>query len=320
MKKWIFIVLGLAVIAFVGYQYFNKNSTQEVSATYPTATVQKGKLEVKVSGSGSVQPVSSTDIKAESEKKIEEVLVDSGDAVTKGQELITFTDGSDPIIAPHKGIITSLTVSADQRVSVGEVVAHVTDYKNLQTVIQIDELDIPKIKVSQNVNIKANSFPDEAFSGKVTAISNEGTVTNGVSTFDVTIHIDNPKSLKVGMTAEASILTNSKDQALYVPVEAVHSINSQKYVVVSNGTAGGNTASTERKAVKTGLYNEDYVEITSGLTEGETVQLPAVSVNSNSNLRGMGRGGIGGFPGIGGGSGGRSWSGRSGGNGGRSGS
>ncbi|MCK7605522.1 hypothetical protein L3V64_003940 [Geobacillus stearothermophilus] len=57
-------------------------------------------LEVKVSGSGTVESVTSTDIQADGSKEVDEVLVSEGETVTKGEDLITFTDGSDPIEAP----------------------------------------------------------------------------------------------------------------------------------------------------------------------------------------------------------------------------
>lgn len=288
------LVIGILVVVFFGYQYYSsKTSSQTVSAQVRTATVQKGTLEVKISGSGTVQPVTSEEIKAkDNNNEIDEVLVVSGEEVKEGDELITFTDGSDPITAPASGIVTTLSVSAGERVTSGQVVAHVTNYKDLQTVVQIDELDIPKIKKDQTVSLKINAFPDHAYTGKVASVSEEGTSSNGVSTFDVTIHIDKPENLKVGMSTEASILTASKESALYVPLDAIHSSNGEKYVqVLSSTTSSQTNGRTEQKNVKTGLANEDYVEITEGLTEGEVVQLPQLATGSSSNTRGFMQGG-----------------------------
>jgi multidrug efflux pump subunit AcrA (membrane-fusion protein) len=296
MKKWIWIIITVLVIGFVGYQYYSsKNSTQQVSAQVRTATVQKGKMEVKISGSGTVQPVTSKDITSTIDNnEIDEVLVTAGESVKKGQELVTFTDGSDPITAPATGKITTVSVSAGQRVTTGEVVAHITNYSNLQTVVSVDELDIPKIKTGQTTTLTVSAYPDQTYTGKVTAVANEGTTSNGVSTFDVTIHIDKPTNLKVGMSTEASILTDSKDNALYLPIDAVHTANNEKYVMVDSGTGTGT-----QQTVKTGLANDDYVEITQGVTEGQTIELPQLSKSSstsNSNKGSM-MGGMGGFGG-----------------------
>jgi len=304
MKKWILIVFGVVVVGLVGFQWYNtKTKAQQVTKQTRTALVQQGKLEVKISGSGTVQPVTSEDIKSTlNNNEIDEVLVSVGEEVKSGEELITFTDGSDPITAPAAGVVTTLAVTAGERVTTGQVVAHLTNYQDLQTVVQVDELDISKIKKDQTVSLKVNAFPDQAYTGKVTAIANEGTSTNGVSSFDVTVHFDKSDNLKVGMSTEASILTASKDNALYVPVDAVHTLNNQKYVILASTSTDNQTSGTEQKTVKTGLANEDYVEITEGVTEGETIQLPqlATSTSSSNNARGMQGGGFGGMGQLGG--------------------
>lgn len=298
LKKW-WILFGIVIVVIgIGGWFFAKGKEKPTMAQVQTASVQKGKLQVKVSGSGTVQPVTSTDVKAASNNEVDEVLVSKGEKVKEGQELVTFTDGSD-ITAPADGTVTSIGVSDGDRVSKGQVIAHITNYDDLQTTVQIDELDIPKVKVGQTASIKVNAFPDTTYTGKVTAVANEGTVSNGVSTFDVTVHMNKPTNVKVGMTTEVSILVQSKDNALYVPIEAVHSINNEKYVVVEKGDG-----SVARQTVKTGISNEDYVEITDGLAEGEVVQLPRVSASSSSNEQMSGRrmmgemSGMGGFGGM----------------------
>lgn len=291
LKKWISILGILIIVIGAGAWYVLRDKSQPVTNQSVSVAVQKGKLDVKVKGSGSTQSVTNEDITADANKEVEEVLVSANDVVKKGQELITFTDGSDSIVAPADGTITSISVQAGDRAAAGKAVAHITNYSDLQTVIQVDELDIPKVQVGQNVTLKVNSFPDASYTGKVTDVAKEGTVSNGVSSFNVTIHIDNPKDLKIGMTAEASILTDSKDNVLYVPVEAVHTQENQKFVLVQSSSSSNNKESMQRKVVKTGIHNEDAVEITEGLQEGEHVQLPmAVQGNGANNTNNKQRG------------------------------
>jgi multidrug efflux pump subunit AcrA (membrane-fusion protein) len=285
MKKWIIIAGSVLVVGFVGYQWdSSKLGIQTVSAQVRTAVVQKGTIDVNISGSGTVQAVTSEDIKTNFDNnEIDEVLVAVGETVKAGDELITFTDGSDPVTTPASGIITTISAAAGERVTNGQVVAHVTNYKELQTVVQIDELDISKIKKKQSVNLTLNAFPDQVFTGKVSAISEEGTSANGVSTFDVTIHIDKPDQLKVGMSTEARILTESKENILYVPLEAVYTSKNEKYAMINAQSTESNASETEKKIVKTGLANEDNVEITNGLSEGDMVNLPQLAKASISN-------------------------------------
>lgn len=302
MKKWIWILVSVVVIGFVGFQYYkSKTVSTEAEAQTRTAMVQQGKLEVKISGSGTVEPVTSEDIKSTIDNdEIDEVLVSAGDKVSEGDELITFTDDSDPITAPADGTITTVSVLEGERVTNGQVVAHLTDYKDLQTVVQVDELDITKIKKKQTVSLTVSAYPDSTFTGKVTEIAAEGTSANGTSTFDVTIHIDQPKNLKVGMSTEASILTQSKENALYVPVDGVYTNNNEKYVIVTSAStdtsSSGAAGTSQQKTVKTGISTDEYVELTEGVTAGETIQLPELATSNSTNSQGgMMRGSMGGM-------------------------
>ncbi|MBM7654601.1 efflux RND transporter periplasmic adaptor subunit [Neobacillus cucumis] len=294
MKKWILIAVAALVISIAGYQWYASKTSAETTSEVRTSVAKKGTLDVNISGAGAVQAVTSQEIMSTfNNDEIDEVLVATGDQVKKGEVLITFTDGSDPITAPAAGKITSVSVSAGNSVTSGEVVAHVTDYSGLQTAVQIDELDISKIQKGQTVNLKVSAFPDEKYTGKVTDISKEGTSSNGISTFTVTITIDKIANLKVGMSVEASILTESKQNVIYVPLDAVHTSNGKKYV---NVVSSVDTSNTTKKTVTTGIANEDYVEITEGLSAGDTVLLPKLAKASttttttqgNSLFSGMG--------------------------------
>ncbi|WHY70048.1 HlyD family efflux transporter periplasmic adaptor subunit [Neobacillus sp. SuZ13] len=304
----IWILVSVVVIGFVGFQYYKSKTVSTEAATQTrTAVVQQGKLEVKISGSGTVAPVTSEDIKATDDNdEIDEVLVSAGDKVSEGDELITFTDDSDPITAPADGTITTVSVLEGERVTNGQVVAHLTDYKDLQTVVSVDELDITKIKKKQTVSLTVSAYPDTSYTGKVTAIAAEGTSANGTSTFDVTIHIDKPTNLKVGMSTEASILTQSKENALYVPVDGVYTNNNEKYVIVTatstDSSSDASAGTSQQKTVKTGISTDEYVELTEGVTAGETIQLPELATSSSSNSQGgMMRGNMGGMGGMTGG-------------------
>lgn len=222
---------------------------------------------------------------------VDTVKVSKGNVVKKGQTLATFTDGS-ILQSPAAGTITSLSISSGDSVNSADTIAHITDYKSLQTTISVDELDISKIKVKQAAEITASAFEDEKFEGVVTEVASSGTAENGVSSFDVTISITDPKSLKIGMSTEAKIVIESKEQALYVPLEAVYTSGDQKYVLVPSSDSTNSTKVT----VETGLTNDTYTEITKGLAEGNRVLIP--QIQSNGSSQGVMMGGPGGQEGM----------------------
>ncbi len=265
-------------------------------------------------------------------------------------------DALDPIIAPIDGTLATFTLAVGDTVggqgggsttSLGEVV----DYDQLQIVVGVDELDISKVKLGQLANILVEALPEQKFTGKVTSIAQEGTATSGVASFDVTITLDDVTNLKVGMSAEATIIVDQKADALYLPIEAVQSVGNRYFIMVpgteetgaaespalpnrgnSMGTGGqsaatggqagasgrgavagsGNGSRQNRMAaagmqsgvnrveVEVGIHNEDFIEIVSGLQEGQEVIVPTtVASNTNQNTFGGGGFGGGGFGGGG---------------------
>ncbi|MBC6301609.1 efflux RND transporter periplasmic adaptor subunit [Listeria booriae] len=148
------------------------------------------------------------------------------------------------------------------------------DYNELQLQVQMDELDVPNVKVSQEAKISVNAMPDKKYTGKVKEIAEQGTVLNGVSSFLVTISIDDITDLKAGMTADASIFLNEKAEALYIPIEAIQKNDDGKYYVLVPKKEKNDIVKEVEKYVTAGLHNEDSIEITKGLGKGDEIILP----------------------------------------------
>ena len=313
MKKWISIVVILLLVVAGGIWFFQSRQTTAATTAEQqvmTSTVQRGDIEVNISGSGSVASINSSDVTSPSEGIVDEVLVEVNDVVSEGDELVTFTDGSDPITAPHAGTVTTFDVESGDRVQSGQTVSHITDYDTLQTVITVDELDISSVEEGQVAEITVSAFPDDTFTGKVTKVAKEGTAENGVSSFEVTVQFDEPKEVLIGMSTEVKITTNSKQNVLYVPIESVKINGDKKYVTVqeSSSNESAEEAATKQVVVETGINDDKNIEITSGLEEGQVIQLTLQVSNSTNQsderagMRGMQgmQGAEGGFPAGGG--------------------
>ena len=188
--------------------------------------------------------------------------------------------------------------------------------------MSIDETDITKIEIGQKVEVTADAFDGESFSGKVTNISLASTVSNGVSTYPVTVTMDSTEKLLPGMNVSAEIVIASAENALVVPTDALMRGN-RVYVKDDTVTEAQGSVPKGFRAVRvtTGLTSEDYVQITGGeLSDGDVLYLQESSVSTNMQWGGMGgMGGMGGPQGPqNGGNRGGSNSGRSGGNSSRS--
>lgn len=192
------------------------------------------------------------------------------------------------IKAPFDGVVTNINYKKGDTIKSGEVLATVFDNKNLVFNVDIDELDIAKIKVGQKVNITLDALSEtqtNPLTGKVSKIPLEGTTQNGVTTYSVTISIDNPKNIKIGMNANAEIIVNQKQDTLLVPLEAVQKFGNRYFVFVkTNGSQSSSQQESPFGGFSQGQNNQtgQWRQSQSQSSSGES---SSSSENSASNWR-----------------------------------
>ncbi len=200
------------------------------------------------------------------------------------------------LIAPFAGVIASITGNLGDSAGSANIV--IVDPRALRIDISVDETDVPKVAVGQQVSLSFDALPNVRLTGVVTSVSPVATVQQGVASYPVTIQITNLRQqIPAGMTAIASILVTQKSDVLLVPNRAIKRQGREQLVdvVTPNGT--------ETRQVQTGINDERFTEIVSGLAEGEQVLLPAPVTRQANPGAGFGGPG-GGFGGPGGGFGG----------------
>ncbi len=231
------------------------------------------------------------------------------------------------ITAPISGTVITKSIKAGDKIQNGNSttsLAVIYDMSSVYFQMNIDELDISSVKTGQSVDVTADAFEGQTFSGTVTNVSLEGTSSNGVTYYPVTVTLNDAEGLLPGMNVDGTIILDSASQVLAVPADALQRGN-KIYVKDDSVTEsqGRIPAGFREVDVETGLVNTDYVEITSGdLNEGDEVYVSSSSTGSGSDsMNGM-DGEPGGFGGDehGGGSGGPGGSGGSGSGGGPGGS
>ena len=148
----------------------------------------------------------------------------------------------------------------------------IPDLSEMKVEIKIHETWIDKVQPEQQAKITIAAFPDQAFTGKVlkkAPLADPEDWFNPdlkVYTTDVTIEGTN-ESLKTGMTAKVEIIIDVLHDVLSVPVQSVINVEGKKICFVATGKA------PQRREVETGAFNDNFVEIKSGLVEGEKVML-----------------------------------------------
>ena len=283
-----------------------------------------GQTTVKI-GTGST-------ITATASGKVSGLTLMPGDSVSSGQRICTITGDSVDnqlqnakaslenaqdrlddymVTSPITGTVVEKTVKAGDNVGTGSnsnnTLCIIYDLSYLQMTLNIDELDIDNVEVGQVVNITSDAKEGQTFTGVVTKVSVVGTTSGGTTTYPVTVRIDDTDGLRPGMNVDAEIVLSSADGVLAIPSLAVN--RGDTVLVTSDSPSAANALEQEAPEgyayvqVTTGVSDDSYIEITSGLQEGDTVAyLRTASSGSDMMMSGMPGGDMGGgMPGGGGG-------------------
>lgn len=218
------------------------------------------------------------------------------------------------VAAPVNGTVSSLNLRIGDRITPNTALFRVADYTGMQVDINVDELDIAKVKPGLPATITLDALPGKTYPGKVLKVNPEGQFRNDIANFIVTVQFDETQGLMAGMNATVNVQVERKQNVLRVPAQAV---------TVRQGRASvrlfkGDTETPEVRPVEVGLRTAEWAEVLSGLKEGDKVVLAEVRQNSAQpagflpfggggqrppGLTGV-PGGGGGIPGGGGGGGG----------------
>lgn len=184
------------------------------------------------------------------------------------------------------------TSGSNTNTSASPVLVIGTEAENIVK-IQINEVDINKIKVAQKATITLNAIKDKTLNGEVTRVDNYGTDTSGVITYNVYVKItDSEAQIKPLMSAVVTIETAKHENALVVPNGAVKPYKGGKAVQVRDTGKPGNQLKYVQ--VKTGIKGTNETEILEGVTEGMEV-VTGTSTSSTSTST-QSRGGLMGGP------------------------
>ena len=165
------------------------------------------------------------------------------------------------ITAPISGTVITKTVKAGDKINAGGnstvTLATIYDLSELTFEMSVDELDVQNVQVGQTVEVTADAFEDQTFSGKVTNVSLASSYSNGVTNYPVTVTMDEVGSLLPGMNVDGNIILDQAEDALVIPVDALMRGN-KVYVKDASATEqqGNVPAGFKSVDVETGLTND----------------------------------------------------------------
>jgi RND family efflux transporter MFP subunit len=169
-----------------------------------------------------------------------------------------------------------------------QAIITIPDTTRMSVNVKIHESYIKKVKKGQKGRITVDAFPDEVLTGEVTKVgvlpdSQNRWMNPDLKVYLTTIAIDGTHDwVKPGMSSKVEILVNRLDDVVYVPVQAVSPTNGKQVCYVARGFA------SERREVEIGQFNDEFIEVKSGLKEGERVLLrQPVSTETDDGTQGQ---------------------------------
>ena len=290
-------------------------------------------------GQTSINLSASSVVTAEASGKVTGLSWLAGDTISEGQRICTITGDSVDnsienakismenaqsslenaqetlddysITAPISGEVVTKTAKAGDKIEGGSdgTLCVIYDLSYLEMTMSIDELDISDVAVGQEVQITADAVEGTTYTGVVTKVSVAGTTSGGITTYPVTVRIDETEGLRPGMNVDAEIILESAEDVLAIPSGAVNRGNT--VLITADSPSAANAV--DQKApegyvyveVETGISDDSYTQVLSGLQEGDTVAYLQTASGSDGMAMGamgmMPSGGMGGMSGAPGG-------------------
>ncbi|MGM0446250.1 MAG: efflux RND transporter periplasmic adaptor subunit [Bacillota bacterium] len=281
-----------------------------------TVEVSKGSMKKTIAVSGNIYPIEEQNLSFSTEGTVSSVNVEEGERVNEDDVLIELKNnraeleyikaensyktaqinGSKNAIqeaklnyeiakdnyedtrlkAPYSGVITDLLVQESDFLTSGQEVAVLIDNTQYEVKANIDESELSKLKLGQDVEITMEALPEEQLLGKLTDISSKAESTSGVVTIPITVLIDGVKeSFKPGLSADMDIIVDEIKDEIIIPVTAVIDREGKKYVQKVEGE------STNLVEIKTGLTDGIRVVILSGLNQGDKIISNTAALTNN---------------------------------------
>jgi membrane fusion protein, macrolide-specific efflux system len=289
-------IIAVIVVLFIFWLWNGQHKKTSKKVITQEIQVERGDIDVFITTTGTVQPQNRLEMKPPINGRVEDILVHEGDHVQKAQivawmsstERAALLDAArtkddetlkyweeaykpTPLIAPIDGDVIVRSVEPGQTVTSVDPIVVLSD--RLIVKAQVDETDIGRVQLKQEAFLSLDAYPNEKIRATVDHISYESKLINNVTIYEVDILPEQiPSTFRSGMSANVSIIEQSKKDVLMIPSEAVKTTKHGAQVLVKENKR----SKPELRAIQTGISNDSNVEVVSGLGEEETVVIEKI--------------------------------------------
>ena len=296
VRKIIILLIVLLILAGLGY-YGYSMLKQEYTVTYDSYTATTGSISNALSFSGNLNLVDSKTYSASSSSTVRTIYVSVGDQVEEGAKLVRLSNG-ETIESDFAGRVNAINVEEGDEVSAGTNLIQVADFTNMQVTLRIDEYDISSVSVGQRCTVTATAT-EKTFESEIASINYISSSAGSVAYYSAVAYVTVDDGIYPGMQVTISIPQEEATDVVILKEDAISfDATNQAYVWMKN-----DAGELEQVMIETGVSNGNYVEIKSGLSDGDVVYVE-VEQETTSGISGLLSGIFGGTQFNGGGRGG----------------
>jgi len=266
------VLLFLAVLIFYGYTMLK----QEYTVTYDSYTASIGSISNALSFSGNLNLIDSATYAAASNSEVRKVYVVAGQDVKDGDKLIRLQNG-ETIEAEFDGRVNAVSVEEGDAVYAGDSLVQVADFTHMRVNLRVDEYDIADVAVGQQCTVTATAT-EKKFESEIASIDYISASGGNVAYYSAVCYVDVDEGIYPGMQVTVSIPQEEAKDVVVLKMDAL-SFDAQNSAFVYMYNDEG---VLEEVPVEVGVSNGNYVEIKSGLKDGDEVFVEAEVETTNA--------------------------------------
>lgn len=277
----IIFIVG-TIMFFIGRKIGLNTDTSIENTTVEKVTVGTQSIKKTLTSSGEVKSSEIEKLELSTSYYFETMCVETDDTIKKGDNILKYTNGK-YLKAPYDCIISSYSVPETKTKATSSNYVEIQNLKDLIVGVSINENEIANISLNQEVEISLTADSSKSYTGKIVKIDSIGSYQTSGTTFNVDISLENDGNIKIGMSVSCTINIKELKDVIAVPINGVQINGNRRYVLVCDGE------STKEVDITTGLSNDEYVQVLSGLNGGETIQV--VTITKQNTIRNNTNGG-----------------------------
>ena len=282
MKKKILLIIFIIILIlgsfFIGRQVGLNTEDDKTQIVTREETVSSHDIKKTLTASGTVEAKTTEKLSLETTKYFKAMCVEEDDTVNAGENILEYTDGS-YLTAPYDCVVISLNIPETENKCTSSNYIEVSNLDTLITTISINENEINSVAVGQEVEITLTADESKTYTGKITKLDSVGNYQTSGTTFSGTIEFENDDTIKLGMSISCTVILQEEKEVISVPIDGIYeNSDGEQYVNKIN-----DNGEIEEVVVETGIADENYVQIISGLSLDDKIQIETEITESTSS-------------------------------------